>query len=286
MSGRMENRVAIVTGGGSGIGGETAIRFAQEGAAVLIADLDPDRSANIIKKIKGFGGRAEFSKLDVRVPDDANTMVSKAIECFGSLDTLVNNVGGGKGDDLINELDEETWNFNFDFALKPTYYCCRAAMPKLLESAEARPGASIVNLSSVNGMTGMGLPAYAAAKAGVEMFTKNIAIQYGKKGVRSNIVAPYTTRTDFWKPTFDADPDLAPRLADINPMRRIGNPIDLANAILFLASDEASFINGALLPVDGGFTAGTDIFSRSGGGDEDGAAFWRSQAKSGNFPKT
>ena len=91
MSGRMENRVAIVTGGGSGIGGETAIRFAQEGAAVLIADLDPDRSANIIKKIKGFGGRAEFSKLDVRVPDDANTMVSKAIECFGRLDTLVNN---------------------------------------------------------------------------------------------------------------------------------------------------------------------------------------------------
>ena len=123
MSGRMENRVAIVTGGGSGIGGETAVRFAQEGAAVLIADLDPDRSTNIIEKIRSFGGRAEYSKLDVRVPDDANKMVSKAIECFGSLDTLVNNVGGGKGDDLINELDEETWNFNFDFALKPTYYC-------------------------------------------------------------------------------------------------------------------------------------------------------------------
>ena len=277
----MENRVAIVTGGGSGIGGETAIRFAQEGAAVLIADLDPDRSANIIEKIKGFGGRAEYSKLDVRVPADANNMISKAIDCFGSLDTLVNNVGGGKGDDLINELDEETWNFNFDFSLKPTYYCCRAAMPKLLESAKARPGAAIVNLSSVNGMTAMGLPAYAAAKAGVEMFTKNIAIQYGLKGVRSNLVAPYTTRTDFWKPIFDADPQAVSRLADINPMRRIGTPIDIANAILFLASDEASFVNGALLPVDGGFTSGTDIFTRSGG--RAGEDFWASHAETGNF---
>jgi meso-butanediol dehydrogenase/(S,S)-butanediol dehydrogenase/diacetyl reductase len=281
MSGRMKNRVAIVTGGGSGIGGETALRLAEEGAAVLIADLDPEKSGNIIEKIKGFGGRAEYSKLDVRIPSDADTMVAKAIESFGSLDTLVNNVGGGKGDDLINDLDEETWDFNFNFSLKPTYYCCRAAMPKLLESAEARPGAAIVNLSSVNGMTAMGLPAYAAAKAGVEMFTKNIAIQYGKKGVRSNLVAPYTTRTDFWKPIFDADPATVSRLADINPMRRIGNPIDIANAILFLASDEASFVNGALIPVDGGFTAGTDIFSRSGG--RPGEQFWSSHAETGNF---
>ncbi len=281
MSGRMENRVAIVTGGGSGIGGETAIRFAEEGAAVLVADLDPDRSANIIDKIKSFGGRAEYSKLDVRISSDADKMVSKAIESFGHLDTLVNNVGGGRGDDLINELDEETWNFNFDFTLKPTYYCCRAAMPKLLESAESRPGAAIVNLSSVNGMIAIGLPAYAAAKAGVEMFTKNIAIQYGSRGVRSNLVAPYTTRTDFWKPIFEADPETPKRLGDLNPMRRIGDPIDIANAILFLASDEASFINGALLPVDGGFTAGTDIFTRSGG--RAGEQFWSSHAETGNF---
>ena len=166
MAGRLEGEVAIVTGGGSGIGGACAIRFAAEGAAVLVADLDPVRSADVVAKIEEAGGRAAYAKLDVRREGDAADMVAAAVSEFGHLDILVNNVGGGKGDDLIGELDEETWDWNFDFSLKPTYFCTRAALPELLKRTKERPDAAIVNLSSMNGITAIGLPAYAAAKAG------------------------------------------------------------------------------------------------------------------------
>ena len=123
----LDGKVAIVTGGGSGIGGACAVRFASEGAAVLVADLDPQRSANIIDEIESAGGQAAYSKLDVRKESDAVDMVRDAISRFGHLDIIVNNVGGGKGDDLVEELDEETWDWNFEFSLKPTYFCTRAA---------------------------------------------------------------------------------------------------------------------------------------------------------------
>ncbi len=278
MAARLEGKVAIITGGGSGIGGATAVRFAEEGAAVLVADLDPDRSANIIGEIESAGGRAAYARLDVRQESDAVDMVAKAIAEFEHLDIIVNNVGGGKGDDLLEELDEETWDWNFEFSLKPTYFCTRAALPELLK----RPGAAIVNLASINGLTGIGLSAYAAAKAGVVLFTQNLAVQYGPRGVRANVVAPGTTITDFWKPIVDADPDMIERLAQIYPMRRLGRPIDIANAALYLASDEASFVNGVTLPVDGGFMAGTDAFVKAATGGRTSRELWGKET--GNHP--
>lgn len=274
MAGRLEGKVAIITGAGSGIGGACAVRFAEEGAAVLVADLDPDRSANIISQIESAGGRAAYAKLDVRRESDAADMVAKAVSEFGHLDVIVNNVGGGKGDDLIEELDEETWDWNFDFSLKPTYFCTRAALPELLKRTEDRPTAAVINLASINGLTGIGLPAYAAAKAGVVLFTQNLAVRYGPEGVRSNVIAPGTTLTDFWKPIVDSDPDMVGRLAEIYPMRRLGRPIDIANAALFLASDEASFVNGVTLPVDGGFMAGTDAFVKAATGGRTSRELW------------
>lgn len=274
MAGRLHGEVAIVTGGGSGIGGACAVRFAQEGASVLVADLDADRSAGIIREIESAGGRAAYARLDVRRESDAAEMVAKAASEFGHVDILVNNVGGGKGDDLIGELDEETWDWNFDFCLKSTYFCTRAALPELLKRTETRPDAAIINLSSVNGITAIGLPAYAAAKAGVVMFTQNLAIRYGPEGVRSNVIAPGTTLTDFWKPIVDSDPQMVKRLAELYPVRRLGRPIDIANAALYLASPEASFVNGVTLPVDGGFMAGTDAFIKAATGDRNPRDLW------------
>ena len=182
---------------------------------------------------------------------------------------LVNNVGGAKGDDLLDELDEELWDWNFTFSLKPTYFCTRAALPELLKRTDDRPQASIVNLSSLTGITAIGMPAYAAAKAGVVMFTQNLAIRYGPRGVRANTIAPGTTITGNWKPAFEDDPGLSDRLAALYPLRRLGQPIDIANAALYLASDEASFVNGVTLPVDGGFMAGTDAFVKAATGGSD-----------------
>ncbi len=267
MAGRLEGEVAIVTGGGSGIGGACAVRFAAEGAAVLVADLDPERSGRVISEIETAGGRAAYARLDVRREGDAADMVAKAVSEFGHVDILVNNVGGGKGDDLLEELDEETWDWNFDFSLKPTYFCTRAALPELLRRTDERPDAAIVNLSSMNGITAIGLPAYAAAKAGVVMFTRNLAVTYGPRGVRANVIAPGTTLTDFWKPMVESDPEMVGRIADVYPMKRLGRPEDIANAALYLASPEASFVNGVTLAVDGGFTAGTDIFVKAATGE-------------------
>ena len=274
MAGRLSGQVAIITGAGSGIGGACAVRFAAEGASILVADLDADRSAGVIAEIEGAGGAAAYARLDVRREGDAADMVAAAVSAFGHVDILVNNVGGGKGDDLLSELDEETWDWNFDFSLKPTYFCTRAALPELLRRTEDRPGAAIVNLSSVNGITAIGLPAYAAAKAGVVMFTRNIAVRYGPMGVRANVIAPGTTITDFWKPIVDADPPIVDRLAALYPARRLGRPIDIANAALFLASPEASFVNGVTLPVDGGFTAGTDAFVGAATGERSAQDLW------------
>jgi len=274
MPGRLQGKVAIITGGGSGIGGATAVRFAREGAAVLVADLDADRSANIIDEIRGSGGAATYAKLDVRKQADAADMVAAAVAEYGHLDVLVNNVGGSRGDDMLGDLDEATWDFNFTFSLKPTFFCTKAALPELLKRTDERPHAAIVNLSSLTGLTAMGLPAYAAAKAGVVLFTQNLAIQYGSRGVRANVIAPGTTITGNWTPAFEADPGLHDRLAALYPVGRLGRPDDIANAALYLASDESTFVNGTTLVVDGGYMAGNDSFIKASVGEHDTHDLW------------
>ena len=273
MSVRLKGKVAIVTGGGSGIGGAIATRFAKEGAAVVVADLDPVRSEKLVAQIKVGGGKAAYAKLDAMKYTDAVAMVDTAVKTFGHLDILINNVGGGKGNGL-EELDEAAWDWNMNFALKPAFLCSKAAMPRLLE----RPGSAIVNISSINGLTAIGLEAYAAAKAGVVLLTKNLALKYGPRGVRSNVIAPGTTRTDFWIPAEEKDPDIFNRIGKVYPMGRVACPDDIANAALFLASDEASYVNGVVLPVDGGFTAGTNIFDQAARGGGAAKEIWGTDA--------
>ena len=266
---RLEGKVAIVTGGGSGIGGAIAERFAAEGASVLVADIDRDRSTSLVSRITADGDKANYFRVDVTNETTVREMVDEAASQFGKLDILVNNVGGGAGRSL-EEIDEALWDWNFTFALKSTFLCCRAALPKLLESGNS----AIVNISSINGVTAIGLDAYGAAKAGVIHLTKNIAVRYGPRGLRANVIAPGTTETDFWLTAKSEDPHIMDRIGKVYPPGRVCRPDEIANAALFLASDEASFVNGALLPVDGGFTAGSDVFERAAIGDSDPDLIW------------
>lgn len=249
---RLEQKVALITGGGSGIGQAIAERFAREGARVVVADLVTDRAERVTADIRDAGGEALAVTADVTDAAAVARMVEAAEAAFGQIDILVNNAGGARGDD-IREIDEATWDWNIDLVLKGPFLCSKAVVPGMIE----RRSGSIVMISSVNGLTGLGEEAYGAGKAGLINLAQNMAVKYGRYGVRVNSICPGTVRTPIWQPRIDEDPQIFDRLAAWYPMGRVGEPEDVANAALFLASDEASWITGVTLPVDGGLLAGT-----------------------------
>ena len=171
---------------------------------------------------------------------------------FGRIDILVNNAGASQGDDILT-FDEATWDWNLAVVLKSVYLCSRAVLPQMIE----RRSGAIVNISSVNGIVGLGEEAYSAAKAGMNVLTKNMAVKYGRFGIRVNAICPGTIRTPIWGPRLEKDPLIFEKLAKWYPLGRVGEPEDIANAALFLASDEASWITGTILIVDGGLLAGS-----------------------------
>ncbi len=171
---------------------------------------------------------------------------------------------GARGDD-IRAIDEATWDWNFAVVLKSAFLCCKAVVPEMM----AQGSGAIVNISSVNGLTGLGEEAYGAAKAGMANLTQNLAVKYGRYGVRANCICPGTIRTPAWEARLTRDPQVFERLTKWYPLGRIGEPADIANAALFLASDEASWLTGAIIPVDGGLMAGNAQMNRelvAGGG--------------------
>ena len=168
---------------------------------------------------------------------------------------LVNNAGLSKGDDVL-EMDSATWDLNLDVVLKGVFLCSKALLPGMIE----RGRGVILNIGSVNGLTGIGEMAYSAAKAGMVNLTQNLAVRHGPAGVRVNCIAPGSIRTPIWADRVATDPGVFDTLAPWYPLRRVGEPEDIANAALFLASDEASWITGVTLCVDGGLMAGSDKF--------------------------
>ena len=249
---RLKDKVAIITGSGSGIGQATAELFAQEGARLAVLDLISQRAAETVRRITQAGGEAIAIEMDVSKKPTVDTMVAKTLDTFGQIDILMNNAARSSTDDIL-DFDEATWDLDLDVVLKGVFLCTQAVLPTMI----AQRRGAIVNIASVNGLTGLGDLAYSAGKAGVINLTKNVAINYGQHGIRCNAICPGSVRTPIWEPQLAVDPDIFERLVKWYPLGRIGEPEDIAKAALFLASDDASWITGETLTVDGGLLAGS-----------------------------
>jgi 3-oxoacyl-[acyl-carrier protein] reductase len=256
-AGRLAGEVAVVTGSAKGIGRAIAERFADEGASVVVADVDDDGGRATVESIESAEGRATFVETDVSDADDTRALVDATLDTYDRLDVLVNNAGGGlAGDDNLHRIDEATWDANIDVNLKGSFLCAREALPAMV----AGGGGRLVHMSSVNGLTGIGLTAYSAAKAGILSLSRNIATQYGRHGIRSNVICPGTIETESRRREMaesGGDPAREEWLEQY-ALARFGRPEEVADAALFFASEQSSFVTGTELVVDGGLTAGLD----------------------------
>jgi NAD(P)-dependent dehydrogenase (short-subunit alcohol dehydrogenase family) len=248
---KLKDRVAIVTGGGRGIGEAIATLFAQEGARVVIVDINKECTTQVVKSITQMGKDAVAMIADVSDARAVDHIITQAIDQYKNIDILVNNVAYSAGDNIL-EIDEANWDANLDVTLKTVYLCSRSVLPYMMSQKRG----VILNISSVNGITGFGLMGYSAAKAGINNLTQNLAQEFGKYNIRINAICPGAVRTPVWDDRYKADPTLFDGFAKQYPLGRVGEPLDIANAALFLVSDDASWITGTILVVDGGLTAG------------------------------
>ncbi len=252
---RLEGKVAWITGGGAGIGKAVSMRFAKEGAKVVVLELDRERGESVVEAIKRAGGEAELVVGSATDETNVNRALDVALKSYGGLDILVNNAYSCHGTKVL-DIDPDLWDRNIEGCLKSAYLCSRAALPRMID----RGGGSIVNISSVNAIMSFGESAYSAAKAGVISLTKTTAVDYGPAGVRVNAICPGTIITEGWQHVLDKDPEIFERIAEVYPLKRVGRPEEIANVALFLASDEASFVTGAVVVADGGVTSGNPAF--------------------------
>ena len=255
---RLENKVALITGGGSGIGRATASLFSKEGAKVLISDLSEGDAGESARQIKRAGGDTTVVVGDVSVSADAERMVEAAKQAYGKLDVLVNSAGiGGRNALPEAATHEELWDRVMDVNLKGTYLVSWFAVPEM----ERGGGGSIINLASIMGLIGHpshmvddGFNSYGPSKGGVVLMTKHLATDCARKNIRVNCICPGYIATNLTRALQD-DPERREQLERRHPMGRFGRPEEIAYAALFLASEESSFVTGAPLIVDGGYTA-------------------------------
>lgn len=248
---RFENQVAVITGGGGGLGRALAHRFAREGARVVVADIDVEAARQTVGEVSEAGGQAIATHTDITFKPDVRAMLEAALTAFGNVDILVNNAKISS-DESLHRLDEAGWAMNVDVILKGAFLCTQAVLPGMME----RGAGVIVNIGSVNAFGYYGNEAYSAAKAGLVSLTKSVAVRHGRDGVRCNMVAPGSMYSPVWARREQRNPGVMERVTRWYPLGRVGTPEDVSNAVLFLTSDEASWITGAVLPVDGGLMAG------------------------------
>ncbi|NLH88468.1 MAG: 3-oxoacyl-ACP reductase FabG [Firmicutes bacterium] len=242
---RLEGKVAIITGSGRGLGKEAAFLFAEEGAKVVVGDINYESAEEVAAAIGEEGGEAMAVKLDVTDSASIQAMVDKVLERFGSIDVLVNNAGITADAQLV-KMNEDQWDRVIAVNLKGVYNCTKAIAPIMI----ARGSGRIINTSSVVGVYGnFGQTNYAATKAGVIGMTKVWARELGRKGITVNAVAPGFTMTEMMSTVPEK---ILSGIRDKTPLGRLGEPRDIAYAYLYLASDEANFVNGATIQVDGG----------------------------------
>lgn len=251
MAGRIEGRVAVVTGGCSGIGLATVRRFAEEGAKVVIGDIDKVRGAEVVAELGP--ARATFVPVDVTDQEQVDGLFRTAKESYGSVDIAFNNAGiSPPEDDSILDTDLEAWRRVQDVNLTSVYLCCKAALPYMLEQERG----SIINTASFVAVMGAATSqiSYSASKGGVLSMSRELGVQFARQGVRVNALCPGPVNTPLLKELFAKDEDRAARRLVHVPMGRFGEPEEMANAVLFLASDESSFITASTFLVDGGIS--------------------------------
>jgi NAD(P)-dependent dehydrogenase (short-subunit alcohol dehydrogenase family) len=250
---RLTDRVAIVTGGAQGIGGATARRLAEAGAQVLVADVDAAGAVRNVERIRASRGTADALECDVGTEAGVRAMVDRAVSQWGRLDIVVNNAYAGVGaarTDAIG-VSEEAWDHGIQVGLKAMFWAAKFAVPHMRQAG----GGAMVNISSVHGLLGApGSLVYETVKAGVIGLTRQLAVEYGPDGVRVNAICPGHIVTERLAELWRDHPDTLRFFAEQYPLRRTGKPVDIANAVVFLCSDEASFITGHALVVDGGLS--------------------------------
>ena len=249
--GRLDGKVALVTGGGVGIGAAVAQAFAREGAAVVVTGRRKEVLEQVVRQIERANGRALAVPGNVTDEPHVRAAVSQTVRAFGKLDVLVNNAGIGEFGKLIHETDDQSWQTLMDVNLTGVFRFIRATVPEMLKIG----GGSIVNISSIAGSVGLPLTAaYSATKGGMDALTRAVAIDYAKQGIRCNAVSPGLIDTPMAEPLIQ-DPERLAQVMSAYPMDRPGKPEDVAYLVVYLASDESRWVTGTNIPVDGGMLA-------------------------------
>jgi NAD(P)-dependent dehydrogenase (short-subunit alcohol dehydrogenase family) len=251
---RLENKIAIITGGGDGIGQSTAVLFAKEGASVVIADIDPKRGKKTVDMIKDVDGESMFVEVDIAKEDSVKNMVKEVIDAYGRIDILVNSAAIFV-EATVLDTSVEDWDNIMAVNLRGMFLCCKYVIPEMIKAGKG----SIVNIGSEAGITGFkNQTAYDTSKGGVVNMTRCLALDFAEHNIRANCVCPGTTETPMVKKAIEIAPDPAKarRSFEARPLLRLGRPEEIAAGILYLASDESPYATGAILSIDGGKTAG------------------------------
>ena len=253
MSKLFEGKVALVTGGSSGIGLSTAVAFARLGASVVVVDWNEDKANNNIESFKSLGVDSLFVQCDVSNSSQVSKMFDQLMARFGRLDFAFNNAGVEGLTAKTHECTEENWDKTVDINLKGVWLCMKYEIPQMLKQKKG----VIINCSSVAGLAGYaGLPSYCASKHGLVGLTKSAALEYAGQGIRVNAICPGVIHTPMIDRITGKDKVIEMKYASMEPVGRMGNPEEVAEAVVWLCSDAASFVTGIAMPVDGGYSAG------------------------------